>query len=271
MKKIILILLLQFQFGFAQSDNYSEASDSLSHNDSAKTFTINILSNLDDSKIFFDTNFIGMTPLVNYNIKEGFYRIRIFNPKSIKNWENENESVDIYINKDTTIKTNFRYYYFFNSTPFDADVFKNDSLYGKTPLRFFSDNPVSGNLIFKKKNYKNYIYDLKNYDFETGANILLKPKGLETVNDLVYKNRVTQFKTKRALIPIISLAAASLAGGYLAINFKTKANNAYNNYLIDGSASNLNTSRSNDTNFAFSLILMQAAIAGLIYFLFFDK
>ena len=58
------------------------------------------------------------------------------------------------------INITFRYFYFINTNPFDARVFKNDTLLGDTPLRFFRDNEMSGSLLIKKKNYKNYVFDL---------------------------------------------------------------------------------------------------------------
>jgi len=179
--------------------------------------------------------------------------------------------MNIFLDKDTAIDVSFRYFYYFNSSPFDAEVFENDSLLGSTPLRLFNNNELTGTLLFRKENYKDYIYDMKNYDFETGANITLQSKGKETVNDLVYKDRVTQFKTKRSLITIGGLLAASIVGGYFAVNYKDKANEDYLNYLNSGNTAYLDQSNKHDTYFVVSLVLMQAAIGGLIYFLFFDK
>jgi len=240
--------------------------------DSLKTFKISISSNFPNARIFFDTSFVGVTPLINYEVKEGPHSIRVHNPKSLKDWDAENEKFEIFLNSDTSLTANFRYYYFFNTDPFGARTFyKNDSLLGDTPLRFFSNTEMKGNVLFKKKNYKDYTFDLNAYDFETGANIKLQPKGNETVNDVVFKNRGTQFKTKRSLIPILSLAAASIAGGYFSIDFKNKANAAYDDYLDTGSTLSLDDSRKNDKYFVVSLVLMQAAVGTLIYFLFFDK
>lgn len=262
-KKIIILFLLYIPFAYSQTDSALSV-------DSVKIYKLNILSNFENAKIFIDTILVGKTPLQNYEIKKGKYNIRVLNPKSLKNWQNENRSYSIEINSDTTLYNNFRYYYYFDTTPFDAGVFKSDSLIGNTPLRFFNDNELSGNLIIKKKNYKDFIFNLNNYNFETGASITLQPKGKEIVSDIVYKNRGTQFKTSRPLIPVIALGAASIAGAYLSVNFKNTANNAYNEFLLSGSSESLETSNDNDVYFLISIIAMQAAIGGLIYFLFFD-
>jgi hypothetical protein len=264
MLKIIIFTLLV-------SLNYALAQTKEEFTDSSKTFTLSIHSNLNNANIFLDTMLIGQTPLINYTVTKGFYNIKVINPKSSKNWAAENKIIPAIIKSDTTINANFQYYYSINTIPFDAIVFKKDSALGITPLRFFSDIELSGTLILKKKNYMDYIYDLKSYDFETGATLTLKPKGKEIINDLVYKNRGTQFKTKRDIITISGLGLAAITGGYMAINFKNKANNAYDKYLSDANQDELNISNRNDTYFTVSLILMQAAIGGLIYFLFFDK
>lgn len=263
LKKIFFLFFVNINLIFAQSDSSAVL-------DSAKIYKISIISNLENAKIFLDTSYIGITPLTNFEAKSGEYKLKVTNPKSLLDWENENEVINLILLRDTTISINFEYYYYFNTNPFNASVFKNDSLLGLTPLRFFSDNELSGNLFIKKKNYRDFVFDLKNYDFETGANIDLHSKGIESINDVVYKNRGTQFKTRRNLYTIIGLGAASIAGGYFAISFKNKANDAYDNYVSTGNSVMLNQSNSNDTYFVISLVLMQVAIGGLIYFLFFD-
>lgn len=264
MTRIILFLfLINVNLIFAQAD-------SLSISDSAKSYKLSVISSLQNAKIYLDTSFIGSTPLTGYLIREGEYELKVINPKSLLEWENENEIIELKITGDTTINVNFEYYYFINTNPFNAAVFRNDSLLGLTPLRFFSPDELTGNLLIKKKNYKDYVLDLKNYNYETGANIDLHSKGIEKINDVVYKNRGTQFKTRRNLFTVIGLGAAAVTGGYFAIKFKNKANTAYDNYVSTGNLVQLNESNSNDTYFVISVVLMQMAIGGLIYFLFFD-
>lgn len=275
-KYFICIFFIISKISFSQSDSTvatdtTSTIDSTVVTDSSKPFRINILSNMNNAKIFFDTVYTGLTPLLDYKIKEGFYKIKIINPKSLKDWQNENLIFRILISKDTTITANFRYFYYFNTIPFGAKVIQSDSLIGETPLRFFNDNELTGSLLFKKKNYKDFIFDLRSYDFETGANITLQSKGKESINDIVYKNRGTQFETKRPFLPILALGAASIAGAVMAINFKNTANEEYDRYLITGNSENLTASTRNDTYFIISLVAMQAAIGGLIYFLFFDN
>lgn len=269
MKKFLFLILTFCCNAYCQE--LPVISDSIVSNDTSRVYKLSVTSNVENARIFFDTLYIGVTPLKDYNVYEGIHKIKVYSPVTLKNWESENYITDVLIENDTTLNFNFRYFYYFNTNPFGAKVFLgNDSLLGVSPLRMFSDYRLTGNLIFKKKNYKDYFFDLNGYDFETGANITLQPKGTEIINDIVYKNKGTQFNTKRSLIPIISLSVASIAGGFFAISFKNKANDAYNNYLLTGNTTSLDESEKNDKYFVISLVLMQAAVGTLIYFLFFD-
>jgi len=285
-RSFVILLLFYFRILTAQTYQLTETpdssvvsdtvklsavSDSLTASDTVKSHRLSISSNLDFAKIYSDTQFIGMTPLEDYILKEGNYKLKIINPKSLQDWQNDNQTIDLFINKDTTVNIIFNYFYFINTNPYSAKVFKEDSLIGETPLRFFRENELTGNLLIRKKNYKDYFFDMSGYNYSTGANIKLNPKGLEEINDLVYKDRSTQFNTKRSLLPILGTGAVSIASAILAFNYKNIANDEYDRYLLFGNEERLQESKNNDTYFAVSIVVMQAAVAGLIYFLFFDK
>jgi len=283
-RSFVILLLFYFRILTAQTYQLSETadssivsdtvklsavSDSLTASDTVKSHRLSISSNLDFAKIYSDTQFIGMTPLKDYILKEGNYKLKIINPKSLQDWQNDNQTIDLFINKDTTVNIIFNYFYFINTNPYSAKVFKEDSLIGETPLRFFRENELTGNLLIRKKNYKDYFFDMSGYNYSIGANIKLNPKGLEEVNDLVYKDRSTQFNTKRSLLPILGTGAVSIASAIMAFNYKNIANDEYDRYLLFGNEERLQESKNNDTYFAVSIVVMQAAVAGLIYFLFF--
>lgn len=275
MKTIILIILfLQFNNSNAQLNLlYLEKSNSDSSLivDSLKIYKLSIYSNFDSSKIYIDSLFVGKTPLVNYRVKEGEHIIKLINPNENIEWRNSNKIRNLTLTNDTTINIDFEYFYYFNSNPFNTDIIRADTLFGKTPYRFFSDEKFTGSFIFRKANFKDYVYDMNNYSFETGADIKLQPISKSGSDDIVYKNRSTQFKTKRNLPAILLLGAASIAGAYFAIDYKNSSNDAYSIYNQTGNRIKLDESNSDNTNFAISLVIMQLAIGGLIYFLFFDK
>lgn len=264
--KLLFTILFAFcgaNFSFCQNDSGSVS-------DSVVYYQLSVLSEPENARVYLDTAFIGITPVKNHSVLPGKYNLKLVNPYSQSDWRSENKLIELEIKNDTAINISFRYFYFFNSNPFNAEIIKSDSLFGITPFRFFSDIKITGKLTFRKNNYKDYIFDMNNYDFEKGAEVNLISKGRETINDVVLKNRRTQFKTGRNLYAILGLGAASLAGGFFSVNFKDKANTNYDKYLLTGDIAYLEESNKNDKYFIFSIILMQLAIGGLMYFLFFD-
>ncbi|MBS1518578.1 MAG: hypothetical protein JSS91_10875 [Bacteroidetes bacterium] len=260
---IILILTFSFTACYAQSDTAFAG-------DSAKYYSVTFFSVPDNAEIYSDTSFIGVTPLSGHRMKEGVYNFKFINPGSGNYWQNSNETVTLDLKSDTAVSVFFKFFYYFDSDPFNASVLFQDTLLGYTPLRLFTESKLTGDLIFRKKNYRDLIFKLEDYDFETGAKVKLLPKGKESLNESVYKDKGTQFNTKRNLPVIISLGVASIAGAYFTYDFKTKGNRDYDEYLMTGSQQKLDDSKKKDAYFVVSLILMQAAIGGLIYFLFFD-
>jgi hypothetical protein len=162
-----------------------------------------------------------------------------------------------------------RYYYFLNSTPFNAEVYYKDSLLGLTPVRFSSHEKLNGKIILKKSGYENAEFDLADYNFETGKEIFLKSLLVQEDN-IVQKNKRTTFVKKRNLAGIIATSLLSVTGGALAYNYKEKANDFYSQYVNYGSTSNLDKSKRYDIYYGLSLAVMQVSLAGLIYYLFLE-
>lgn len=270
----ILLRLISVAFGIflivCNGAMLHAQEDSASATDSSGYISLSVHTNVEQAEIFLDSASIGIAPVDNFKVKTGRYILKILNPKRLGDWQNENLIMNVNLNKDTIVYAGFPYYYRFNSVPFDAGVIRNDTLLGKTPLRYMSDYLMKGIVTFRKNNYKDLIYDMNTYDPLSGANVTLKLKDNAKIEPSVIKNKGTQFKTSRNLTLIAGLAASSIAAGYFAYDYKTKANELYAEYTFTGDKETLDESRQNDTYFAIALVLMQAAIGGLVYFLFFD-
>lgn len=161
------------------------------------------------------------------------------------------------------------YLYFINSNPFNAEVYYKDSLLGLTPVRFTSNEKLTGNVFLRKKGYKDESFNLEEYNFEKGTEVFLKP--LFSVEEkVVIKDRQTNFVKKRSLTGILTSGIIAITTGMLAYNTKEKANDFYNQYLDNRSQDNLDKSNKYDIYSGISLALMQVSVAGLIYFLFLE-
>jgi hypothetical protein len=248
----------------------SAQTDSASINDTLGLISLDIYTNVEGAEVFLDTIKLGYAPLEKVKVKKGKYLLKLINPGRPGFWQNENIEKNVSLTKDTAVTANFFYYYDFKSTPSDARVIRNDTLLGLTPLMFRSSYLMKGLVLFKKENYKEHFFDMNTYDPVSGVNVTLKLKDNAKVEEQVRKNKGTQFKTSRNVPVIVGLAAASLAAGYFTYVFKTRANEQYAEYAITGDLETLDESKQNDTYFAIALVLMQAAIGGLVYFLFFD-
>jgi hypothetical protein len=258
---LLTILFLIPQIIFAQDDTLK------------KEYKLSVTSNIQEAKIFIDSIFIGDAPIFDLRFEEGIFDITVVNSSEKNNWKNENVMFkQFHLQSDTTIHADFNFLYFIRSDPFNASVFHNENLLGKTPLRYFNSEKLNGSFILKKPGYHDHVLDLTFYNFETGADVNLKPKNNLSNEEIVFKNRDTRFNTKRNFIPVISFGAAALASAYGTIHFKNVANDSYDRYLSDPVLynSDLNKSNKNDIYSMVSLGLMQVALAGVVYYLFLD-
>jgi hypothetical protein len=258
---LFTIIFLIPQIIFAQDDTLK------------KEYKLSVTSNIQEAKIFIDSIFIGDVPIFDLRLEEGIFDITVVNSSEKNNWKNENVMFkQFHLQSDTTIHADFNFLYFIRSDPFNASVFHNENLLGKTPLRYFNNEKLSGSFILKKPGYHDHVLDLTFYNFETGADVNLKPKNNLSKEEIVYKNKDTRFNTKRSFIPVISFGAAALASAYGTIHFKNIANDSYHRYLSDPVLynSDLNKSNKNDIYSMVSLGLMQVALAGVVYYLFLD-
>lgn len=272
---IFIFFILICSKGHTQQDiadtiDNKVAIDTSIVSDSVKTYSVNLLSLPENAEVYSDTVLIGHTPLIDIKLKEGEHALKFINPRSGKYWQNSNETIKFDLRSDSTFSVNFKYFYYFETEPFNASVISSDTLMGHTPLRIFTEFKLTDNIIFRKNNYYDFVFNISDYNSETGAKVKMKSKGKVSLNEGVYKNKGTQFNSQRNLPAIIGLGLASVSAAYFTYDFKSEGNKAYDEYLLTGNQSKLDESSSQDTYFIISLLVMQAALGGLVYFLFFD-
>ncbi len=169
--------------------------------------------------------------------------------------------------KDSVMKD---FFYFFNTNPYNAEVIYRDSTLGLTPLRFFSTNKMQGLLLFRKDKFKEKSINLDNYDYSKGISLDLEPVSPDD-GIIVFKNKQTQFNTKRNFFAIGGFGTAILAGLISTIELKNVANKSYDNYISTLDRNEYDKSKKYDLYAGITLAVMEAAIAGFIYYLFIDK
>ena len=268
-RSLLLMMMLLTSLGsttFSQDKQINNDST-----DSPDIISLSILSNLNDASIYIDSVLAGKTPLRNYMIKEGSHTLKVINPQISHNWDIENFSSEIILSgTDTTIKIDFETFYYITTDPFNVQVHYNDTLIGLTPLRFYSKEKLVSDILLTKEEYYDSVINLSGYNFSDIINVKLKEKRYGQTAPLVFKNKETNFKTGRDFLAIGSFGAGLILSAYSAIHTKNIANDSYDRYLLSGSQQEYDDSRRYDAYSLVSLIIMEAAIAGLIYFLFID-
>lgn len=253
MRNVVLIFLM-----FFYSNSFSQ-QDTL--------FNVKILSNIINPVVSINSEEFFPLEEGGYQLNAGEYLIKVKSDEVEERWLGMESERNVVIKSDTIIEMNSLIRYSFISEPFNAAVFYNDSLLGLTPLRYVSDDFLQGIFTIKKDGYFTvtdsfsegkfiYRYELKSI---TG-----------TQPNKVIINRKIGFETPRKWFLISGLGAATLTSAYASFNFKSKANELYDEYVITRDNSKLSESNKIDTYFIVSLIAMQAALGALIYFLFFD-
>jgi hypothetical protein len=132
----------------------------------------------------------------------------------------------------------------------------------------FSKEKLTGNFILRKEGYFDKIINLDNFNFGSNIAETLTPSGITKNN--VWKNKNTNFNSKRNF-PLIGILGAAVAGGTFAtFHFKSLGNDAYDRYLTTYNQSDYDDSKTNDTYSVIFLIATQLTLGALVYFLFGD-
>ena len=230
-------------------------------------YSVKISTNIISPLISFDSSEFIPLDENSFMLGKGEYFIRIKTNEVANRWVNMESVLSVNINSDTTLIMNSLIRYSFITEPFNAEVYYKDTLLGLTPLRYVTENFLEGMFTIKKEGYFNltdyfesekllYRFDLKSLSGVTTEKVII--------------NREIGFESPRNWFLISGLGAATLTSAYASFNFKSKANELYDEYVITRNNSTLSESNKNDTYFIVSLIAMQAALGVLIYFLFFD-
>lgn len=256
MKRISILIL----FLFLTSDIFAQKDSSF--------YSLSVNSIPDNYDVYIDSVLVGKTPLVNHKLKASSYTLKILNWSTLKEWESESKIILLDLKSDTSFTITFRNDYFINTIPSNASVIKNDSVYGFTPLRLFSKEKLTGNFLLRKEGYFDKTINIDSYGFGNSIVETLTPNGVTKNN--VWKNKNTNFNTKRNF-PLIAVLGAAVAGGtFGAFHFKSKGNDAYDRYLETQNPADYDESKTNDTYSILFLVATEVTLGVLVYFLFGD-
>lgn len=242
-------------------------SSVFAQNDSS-FYNLSVSSVPDNYDVYIDSIFIGKTPVVNYKLAASSYTLKILNWSTLREWESESKIISLDLKSDTSFTINFRNEYFISTSPSNASVIKNDSTYGFTPLRLFSKEKLNGSFLLRKEGYFDKTINIENFGFGNSIVETLTPNGITKSN--VWKNKNTNFNTKRNF-PLIAVLGGAVAGGtFGAFHFKSKGNDAYDTYLNTQNQADYEESKTNDLYSVLFIVATEITLGVLVYFLFGD-
>jgi len=191
-------------------------------------------------EVTIDGQFKGLTPTDILVLTAGSHRVVVSHP-SPKNWLDQNWSKEVQIAPDDTVivEVTFEKSYSINSEPYGAEVFMDGNKMGETPLFIQLPEQESKQLRFAYEGYQDTTVTL-GVDETRFLNVELTPVVAEPdvlVSDTVIEQQQSQSKKKLLLYSAIGLSAVS---GALALYFREKGNDHYDQYLTTGDPGRFN-------------------------------
>jgi hypothetical protein len=199
---------------------------------------ISVVSQYPGLPVFVDGAEIGFTPLQNWPLPPGGYKIAVKRARP-ESWLDFDWVETCSLSAGDTLKfvAHFQKGYSINSTPFGAEVYASGVLQGTTPLVLRLPEGEMANVEIRKTGYQSE--QLKIGKMEEGiseirpyAVVLKQEKNLAVLHEAAQSRRRFHINRNRR----ISLAAAgmSLASGVASILLKDKADHFYEQYLTAG-------------------------------------
>jgi hypothetical protein len=219
--KITLFIIFIFPFNgkaFILNSGTVVESDSIA--------CMNISSEYDSLDIFLDGEKIGKTPLHNFPVVTGSHRITVLSPYW-PSWNQPNFQDTFVALPGKTYQFNAAFVrnIFVNSIPFDANVYINGELLGKTPLYI----TMNGNtqIRMEKEGYHSVTTDLaKAYEFS--LLVTLEPQQ-EWFQAKEKREKMIKSKIKRKRNLLFASIGLATVSALLSVHYRNERNDALNN------------------------------------------
>lgn len=179
-----------------------------------------------------DGNRVGHTPVRELALAPGPHEVGVENPYR-SNWFDRPWTAEVVVTAGDTavVDVVFEKSYSVNSQPFGAAVHFEQELLGETPLFFSLAEDSTGTVRLSREGYVDtsfVIGDSKRRYF----NIALVPEQPVTPPEVAAD--IAPEKQKRSKLPIYLAVGVSAAAGGLALYFRQKGNERYDQYLSTG-------------------------------------
>ena len=218
---------------------------------------ISVSSNVDSATVFIDDVWAGRVADSPFVASTGASKIAIRLPW-LSAWSVEPLLFDLEAG-DSAIDALFPYHYRFESTPSGAAVEKEGNRLGQTPFVLVSESPISEDVRVSMPGYLDVVPELGDAIWnlvrvELTADASSMAIGSDHIVPSARKDWVS-----------IAATASAFAAGALAIHFRTKADNRFDDYQISGKESLRSDIQQFDVQSGVALGFMHAGL-GIVVF-----
>ena len=261
MKLFLLILALSScsLIVRAQTGDRAALHDSAAQDSTHRAY-LTVMSDTRPLRIYLDTAFLGLTPLISLPVPVGQHLLRAVPGDPIL-WQYVpvTETLQCVEGRLITQHVRFRRFAFINSQPYGALVRDDTNIIGQTPLEL----PLADSLrclTLSKPGFQDLVSCVS-------ADTLLTLSPVRGIFTGVESPFLSQNSSKDFL-PVYLMAAAAVIAGAGSAYFKIKADNISMDYTNTGNTADLSRIHHYDTLAGVSLVICQVNLLGLAYFLF---
>lgn len=161
-------------------------------------------------------------------------------------------------------------YNYFNSVPQNAQIYLNDEFIGNTPLFFnWGDSVFPKQVKITLNGYTDIVENVDNTARISKLYTMIPLKGTRK-SDQVSEDKQLYFENPRKLFPVVISSLFTLGAGASAYYFKSLAIDNRDEYNITGDPAALDRKKKYDLLSGISIVVFQAGLGALIYFLLID-
>lgn len=227
MKRYLAIILFILSVGLPCMARQTVTPDGLSQTETA---TLDVSADVDSLPVFLDNQRIGVTPLKGMLIGTGPHELAVQSPFGpVWNQPHYTSSFVAVPDQNYWFFAEFEKKISINSQPYGAQVYRDTTLIGKTPLSVSSD---VGKVLITHPGYKPYELDLREIEHLSFI-VNLQPQEEWILSQKKMEWRISHRHKSRQKMMFISMGFSTIAGLFT-IHFRSEGNDEYGRYLQTG-------------------------------------
>lgn len=232
------------------------ASHSLVESVHAQEMELEIVTNADSAAVFADGAWVGLAVDGPFRIPAATREVVVRAPGAgIWSIDPLRFELDRERQGRLSLKASFPFHYRFESIPSGASVFAGSQRIGVTPMLHKSDRPLNELVRMELKGFHATMIEPGSAIWNH-VPVRLEPNA--QVNEAVRSNHIVE--EKRPNWVNIAVSASALAAGALAVHYRTKADNRFDDFGVTGKASLRSDIRRLDVQSGVALGVMQAGL-----------